>query len=128
MSSILDQILFYRRFTGLSTLISICPLVHISFNFMIMYIFIRVYIYTYTYIYVYIYSIYIYYTYILLILMYYRNLPVDCLHAVGLASNVRSRKEQNGNVPAKNMTQESPKSTYPLVGSLGVQVHRKHAH
>ena len=61
-------------------------------------------------------------------IMYYRNLPVDCLHAVGLASNVRSRKEQNGNVPAKNMTQESPKSTYPLVGSLGVQVHRKHAH
>ena len=78
---------------------------------------------------VYIYSVYIYmYIYILLILMYYRNLPVDCLHAVGLASNVRSRKEQNGNVPAKNMTQESPKSTYPLVGSLGVQVHRKHAH
>ena len=95
---------------------------HISFNFMIMYIFIRVYIYIYVYICI------IYIIYILLILMYYRNLPVDCLHAVGLASNVRSRKEQNGNVPAKNMTQESPKSTYPLVGSLGVQVHRKHAH
>ena len=80
-------------------------------------------------VYIYIYSVYIYmYIYILLILMYYRNLPVDCLHAVGLASNLRSRKEQNGNVPAKNMTQESPKSTYPLVGSLGVQVHRKHAH
>ena len=84
---------------------------------MCLYIYIRIYIDTHIYIY-----------YILLILMYYRNLPVDCLHAVGLASNVRSRKEQNGNVPAKNMTQESPKSTYPLVGSLGVQVHRKHAH
>ena len=98
-----------------------------SFNFMIMYRLICLYIYIRIYIYVYIYT-HIYILYILLILMYYRNLPVDCLHAVGLASNVRSRKEQNGNVPAKNMTQESPKSTYPLVGSLGVQVHRKHAH
>ena len=89
---------------------------HISFNFMIMYR------------YIYIYMSICVYIYILLILMYYRNLPVECLHAVGLASNVRSRKEQNGNVPAKSMTQESPKSTYPLVGSLGVQVHRKHAH
>ena len=107
---------------------------HISFNSMIMYIFIRVYIYYIIYIYILLYIYYIIYIilyyniYILLILMYYRNLPVGCLHAVGLASNVRSRKEQNGNVPAKNMTQESPKSTYPLVGSLGVQVHRKHAH
>ena len=83
-------------------------------------------IYIYIYIRIYI-DTYIYILYIIN-LMYYRNLPVDCLHAVGLASNVRSRKEQNGNVPAKNMTQESPKSTYPLVGSLGVQVHRKHAH
>jgi hypothetical protein len=63
MSSILDQILFYRRFTGLSTLISICPLVHISFNFMIMYIFIRVYIYTYIY-----YIYYIYYIIYIIIL------------------------------------------------------------
>jgi hypothetical protein len=90
------------------------------------YIYIRIYI-IYI-IYIILYILLYYNIYILLILMYYRNLPVDCLHAVGLASNVRSRKEQNGNVPAKNMTQESPKSTYPLVGSLGVQVHRKHAH
>ena len=89
---------------------------HIGFNSMIMYIFMYIYLYIRMYI------------YILILMYYYRNLPVDCLHAVGLASNVRSRKEQNGNGPAKNMTQESPKSTYPLVGSLGVQVHRKHAH
>ena len=100
---------------------------HIGFNFMIMYIFICIYLYVYIYIYIYI-RMYIYICVFLSILMYYRNLPVDCLHAVGLASNVRSRKEQNGHVPAKSMTQESPKSTYPLVGSLGVQVHRKHAH
>ena len=95
-----------------------------------MYIYIYYIIYIYIIIYIILYILYyiIIYIYILLILMYYRNLPVGCLHAVGLASNVRSRKEQNGNVPAKNMTQESPKSTYPLVGSLGVQVHRKHAH